>query len=346
MSFDKYKDQGLTGLANLGNTCFINSTIQCLSHTYEFSEFLERKNYEKKIKNIPDSLALFEWKKLLDIMWSENCIISPGGFISTIQKLAQIKNQTLFTGFAQNDLPEFLYFLVDCFHNGLKRDVNMNINGTIKNEKDKLAQKCYEMMKVMYKKEYSEILDIFYGIHISQIKNTNEEILAETPEPFFILSLPIPSNNNPSLIDCFNLYTENELLVGDNQYQLADNDNTSKIDANKNIVFWSFPSVLVIDLKRFSHNLRKNQAVVTFPFNDLDLTSYVIGYNKISYVYDLYAICNHSGNVLGGHYTAFVKNANDKWYEFNDTKVREIKNLNELVTNKAYCFFYRKKKIQ
>ena len=75
---------------------------------------------------------------------------------------------------------------------------------------------------------------------------------------------------------------------------------------------------------------------------ELELGKYVKGYNKKSYVYDLYAVCNHSGGVLGGHYTAFIKNANGTWYEFNDTTVKEVSEKH-VISHKSYCFFYRKK---
>jgi ubiquitin C-terminal hydrolase len=102
----------------------------------------------------------------------------------------------------------------------------------------------------------------------------------------------------------------------------------------------------VIDIKRFHSNNRKNQILVSFPLENLDLRDYVIGYKKESYIYDLYGICNHSGVSQGGHYTAFIKNANGKWYHINDQFVNEVTNLNELITPKAYCLFYRKKTIQ
>ena len=103
------------------------------------------------------------------------------------------------------------------------------------------------------------------------------------------------------------------------------------------------PDILIIDLKRFTNHVRKNSILVDFPLVNLDLKNYVIGYEKDSCVYDLYGICNHTGNVRGGHYTAFVKNI-DQWYHFNDTNVTKITNIKKIKTNEAYCFFYRKKK--
>jgi len=346
MSFDNYKNKGLTGLANLGNTCFVNSCIQVLSHTYELNDFLNSGNYKKKLKNKHESVLLIEWDSLRKLMWSDNCTISPGKFIKTIQRIAHVKHAELFTGYAQNDLPEFLLFLIDCFHTSLSREVNMSINGSAANDTDKMAVQCFEMIKKMYAKEYSEIWNLFYGIHVSQIISLETgEVLSSSPEPYFIINLSIPENNkSPSLIDCFDLYVNGETLEGENAWY---NDNTKlKQNVQKKLIYWSMPNVLVIDIKRFNYRNQKNQILITIPLENLDLSSYVIGYKKDSYIYDLYGICNHSGGVHGGHYTAFIKNANGKWYHFNDTFVTEVTNLHDLITPKAYCLFYRKRQLQ
>ena len=100
---------------------------------------------------------------------------------------------------------------------------------------------------------------------------------------------------------------------------------------------------MIITLKRFNDNLKKNNIFVKYPMDNLDMSEYVCGYNKKSYIYELYGVCNHTGNVSGGHYFSYIKNANNKWYKMNDLEVKEIKN-DEIVTNMGYCLFYRKKK--
>jgi len=218
MNNQKYQNKGLSGLANLGNTCFINSCIQVLSHTYELNNFLEQETYKNKLRKKYDSALFLEWDNLRKIMWNENCVVSPGKFIKTIQKVAQLKGMEMFTGYSQNDLPEFLLFLIDCFHTSLSREIKMTISGKPENETDIVAIKCFEMIKNMYSKEYSEIWNLFYAVHVSEITNleTGKQINL-TPEPYFMIDLPIPANNkSPSLIDCFNLYVEGEVMEGEN----------------------------------------------------------------------------------------------------------------------------------
>ena len=341
--FNKYKNKGLTGLANVGNSCYINSCIQVLSHTYELNLFLDNESYKNNIRRCPDSVLLLEWDKLRALMWSENCTVAPWGFIKALRKVAGIKERCLFTGIDQNDVHEFLYFLIDCFHMSLAREVEMNIQGIIENDTDKLAMESYKMMKTMYKKEYSEMLNIFYGICISQLTSTDDaEILSVRPEPFSNLSLSIPDNKETvSIFDCLDEYCKNERLEGDEAWY---NEKTNKKQpVDKKMVFWSLPNILIMDLKRFNNNSRKLQKLVHTPLENNDFSKYVIGYNKQSYIYDLYAVCNHMGGCNGGHYTAYVKNANGKWYNFNDTNISEIQ-PDEIITPKTYCLFYRKKK--
>ncbi len=341
-NFNEYENKGLTGLANVGNSCYLNACMQILSHTYELNNFLKDNNYKRKfnIQNKMESILLSEWDKLRELMWSANCTIAPHGFVNAVQQVAIIKNREIFSGYNQNDIQEFLIFLIDTFHTALSRNVDMQIEGVVKNEMDEVAIKCYKMMKNMYESEYSEMLDIFYGIHISRISSIEGDILSDTPEPFSILSLPIPNKKEISLYDCFDEYCKKEHLFGDEAWL---NDKTNeKQDVHRGIIFWSLPNVLIIDLKRWNENGSKNNMLVQTPIDDLDLVKYVCGYKKNYYKYELYGICNHSGVSEGGHYTAVIKNANGKWYNFNDTEIKELTS-DELITSYSYCFFYRKK---
>ena len=107
---------GLSGLANLGNTCYLNSFIQCLSHTYEFNDYLD--NYTENKNNI----LLNEWNGLRKIMWHKDCTISPKRFVIFLQRVAKKNNKTIFTNFVQNDVSELMYFIFDVFHNYLKQE--------------------------------------------------------------------------------------------------------------------------------------------------------------------------------------------------------------------------------
>ena len=346
MDFLSYENRGLSGLANLGNSCYLNSCMQVISHTYELNTFLSQNNgkYKSLLKKIPDSVVLLEWDKLREVLWSNNCTIAPYGFVKTIRHVAHLKKRDLFTAYQQNDVQEFLLFMIDCFHTALSREVDMQISGDSKNETDNLAVTAYKMMQNMYKKDYSDMLNIFYGIHISQITQMDTNaIMSMSAEPFSVISLSIPEHKiNPSLFDCFDLYCDSEILFGNNAWF---NEKTGQNEtAKRNIIFWSLPNIMIIDLKRSKLNHKKLHTLIDVPLDNADFSKYVKGYNASTYIYDLYGVCNHSGGGgAGGHYFAYIKNANGKWYSFNDTMVNEIA-TDKVNSSMAYCLFYRKKK--
>lgn len=345
---------GLTGLVNLGNTCFLNSCIQVLNHIYEIFD-MKTKLYGS-LKNVPEADLLREWMALKNLMWSKNGTVNPIPLVSTIQRIARIKKRELFTGWAQNDMPEFLLFMIECMHASICRPVIMKINGTQMNDKDAMAFSCYKMLQEVYTKEYSEILDLFYGIYVSEIYseqqggNISNKRLSLKPEPFFILDLPLPVSFNEksnreriiSLYECFDLFTQTEYIHGENAWY---NEETQQYqNVLKRLTFWNFPKILVITLKRFSPDgMRKLENIVDFPVEHLDLSKYVFGYNPHQYVYELFGVCNHSGGTMGGHYTSYVKKNGSKWYHYNDASVLPFHEHVSPVSQMAYCLFYRKK---
>ena len=335
MSFEKYKNKGISGLSNLGNTCFVNSCIQILYHTYELTEFCEQTNEEN---TSDDYLLLKEWLALKEVLWSKKCVVSPNRFIHVLHNVSLKKNIFIFSDFSQNDSSEFLLFLINTFHAGLPKIDSYK--RTIKYKGiDELCQSHLE--SIMKDGEYSKIVELFYGVKISSLVH-ERGIISSKPELFFVFHLPIPESNEPTIEECFELYMRDEHLEGDNG--IINEKTKEKENVIKKTSIWEFPKILIVDFQRFKlYNFiaRKKQNFVSYS-EFLDLSKYLVGKNSgVKYNYQLYGISNHSGGVNGGHYTSYIKNVNNKWYSYNDSIVKEIP-TNEIFSSKAYCLFYRK----
>ena len=309
-------------LTNNGNTCFLNSTLQCLSAVEQLDSILKTLKEQQQVEYVLT-------KEYLDLrqLMKNNHMISPQRFVNAVKYVAGKKQRELFTGHVQNDLPEFLMFMVECFHTALSRKINISLNST----NDKLAETCYNMFKETYSDDFSEIIQLFFGIHVSTIYS-GDAVRSIKPEPFFMLNLSIGPETK-TLYDCLDLYCENEHLKHDNAWF---NETTqTKENVHKNIRIWSWPNCLVIDLKRVNNNNKKNNVNIQIPL-ELNLTNYST--KERDYTFDLVAVCNHVGNSYGGHYTAHVKRES-KWVLYNDDQCSE----EPLNTSNAYCLFYNKR---
>ena len=331
--------KGLCGLINLGNTCFMNSIIQCLNSNRDFVKLFLYELYKEDLNTDKDDHLLVEqWALLSKGLYDKNAVISPSLFHRYVQVLSIHKGYNTFSGFGQNDSQEFLQFLLETIHNGLSKSVSMNITGEAENELDKMALSAITNWKAFFKDDYSPIIKMFYGQLISKIESEDDHTyISSTYDPYSNLSLEIPSINNTSIniYDCFDLFTNKESLDEFKQ----NNDDTQKYTRKINL--WSTPEYLVIFFKRFTKLGEKKEHLIDFPLEKLDLSSYCIGYDTENSIYDLHAVSNHSGGLNGGHYWAYAKNYDNVWYKFDD-KFVSIKNTEDVVTNNAYCLFYKK----
>lgn len=341
------------GLQNLGNTCFMNSCIQAI---YQFHELVTLLNSNPSWKRSPKTAEVelvSGWLELRRVMEENSTsvkrMVVPHKFLHQVSTAAKAKNRDLFASADQNDIAEFMMFIIECIHTVLARPIEMVVNGNPMNSTDEMAIQCYKMYADTYAKDYSEISYVFSGIYLSEIwaKDMSAKHTAK-PEMYSQLSLPIPTTNNSSAIslyDCFNEFTKDEYLDGDNAWF---NEKTGqKEDICKRIRLWNIPAVLVITLQRFNEDTKRKD-VVDFPTEEgeLDLSKYVVGYGPSRYRYTLIGVCSHLGNLHGGHYVAFTRDEKDKqWYFCNDEQVEQVhpESVKQAIVNQhAYCLIYRR----
>jgi ubiquitin carboxyl-terminal hydrolase 8 len=276
-------------------------------------------------------------------MWQKNSVVNPSDFHNELRKTAAKKKNDTFTGYDQNDASEFLVFILDLFHEACKLNVNMKITGKAENKLDKMAIECYKQFIQYHENDYSLFTKLFFHMTVtSNISIYDKKLISQRFQSNFILDVPVSSKKECTIYDCLNYYFEDVFLKGENG--IIDEKSNKKIDIVQKTSMWNAPPVLILCIKRFSYDGRKNNSFVQFPIDTLDMSKYISGYHK-NKKYELYGVCNHSGVAAGGHYTSFVKTNYGEWYLFNDTLVTKVSNSidNTIISPKAYCLFYRLK---
>ncbi|XP_072255207.1 ubiquitin carboxyl-terminal hydrolase 8 [Pyxicephalus adspersus] len=329
----------LTGLRNLGNTCYMNSILQCLCNTPHLAEYFHKNYYQADI-NRSNLLGhkgevAEEFGIVMKALWTgQYKYISPRDFKVTIGK---INDQ--FAGYSQQDSQELLLFLMDGLHEDLNKADNRKRHKEENN--DHLSDPQAADSAWIKHKQLNEsiIVALFQGQFKSTVQCLTCHKKSRTFEAFMYLSLPLPTSKC-SLQECLKSFSKEEKLT-DNNRVYCSNCKTRR-DSTKKIEIWKLPPVLLVHLKRFSYEGRwkqKLQTYVDFPLEHLDLSQYVIG-PKTFKKYNLFGVSNHYGGLDGGHYTAYCKNAlKQKWYKFDDHEVSDI-SVSSVKTSAAYILFY------
>ncbi|CAD5111993.1 DgyrCDS1246 [Dimorphilus gyrociliatus] len=331
---------GLKGLRNLGNTCFMNSIIQCLSNTKLLREYCFYGNYENDInkKSSMKGNLIRAFSDLLKQLWSDSSAsISPRDFKEQIGKFS-----SRFDGYSQHDSQEFLLYLLEGLHNDLnlsREKEKRYIDSSDNVDSTPAAEKAEKMWKLYKNCEKSKIVDIFVGQLQSSLKCDKCSYTSNTFEPLWMLHLPLTGQSS-KLETCLSQFTKEEVLDRDEKPMCAKCKCRQK--SHKKFSIRRFPKVLIIQLKRFQHGsylTSKLNSSINYPTKGLNMQGHASD-GVSAPIYDLYAVSNHSGSPQYGHYTADALNSETgTWHHFNDSIVSTIYD-SSVVTENGYVLFY------
>ena len=298
--YSSKKYTGYVGIENQGATCYLNSLLQ----SYFFT-----KSFRKKVYQIPteDEIDLSiqpysEYKKqaktvslaLQRIFYK----LQTSDVSIQSMELTHSFGWTTADAFTQHDVQELNRILMDRLETKMK---GTEIDGCLN--------------------------DIFVGKMKSFIRCINVDYESSRTEDFWDIQLNVKGMKN--IKESFDNYIELEILDGDNKY---DASGYGLQDAEKGVIFESFPDVLHIQLKRYEYDFETDNMVKINDrfefFDEIDLQPYIsktVEQYGENWNYKLHGVLVHQGDVSVGHYYAMIKpNDEDKWFKFDDDIVSRV----------------------
>ncbi|PON67290.1 Ubiquitinyl hydrolase [Parasponia andersonii] len=319
----KRKNGPPLGLKNLGNSCYLNSVLQCLTYTPPLANFCLRKQHSSlcdssdadRKRDCP--FCILE-KRIVRSLSIDLPLDAP----MKIQNCLRIFSEN-FRGGRQEDAHEFLRYVIDACHNTCLRLKKLRRNGSGGGG--------------------TVVKEIFGGALQSQVKCLSCGNESNKVDEIMDISLDVLHSN--SLKDALQRFFQPEVLDGNNKYKcerkLCLYSCKKLVPARKQMSILQAPNILVIQLKRFE-GFFGGKIDKSIAFEDvLVLSSFMCKASQdLRPEYKLFGTIVHSGfSPESGHYYAYIKDAMGQWYCCNDSFV-SLSTVQEVLSEKVYVLFF------
>ncbi|KAK2521045.1 hypothetical protein Q9966_013183 [Columba livia] len=304
------------GLLNLGNTCFLNATLQCLTYTPPLANYLLSREHSRTCHQSGFCMMCVMQNHVTQAFANSGSVIKPVSLVRDLKKIAP----HIRLG-RQEDAHEFLRFTIDAMQKACLPDCT---------ELDRQTQAT------------TLIHQIFGGSLRSRVKCSMCKAVSDTFDPCLDLpveiTVPGQGQQAANVEQALELFVKPDLLGGENAY-LCDKCK-KKVSATKRFTIHRAPRVLTLALKRFADFTGgKITKDVGYP-ELLNIRPYMSQTSGDPVMYGLYAVLVHSGySSHAGHYYCYVKASDRQWYQMNDNVVRPS-NIKVVLNQQAYVLFY------
>uniref|UniRef100_A0A3Q1EGD6 Ubiquitin carboxyl-terminal hydrolase n=1 Tax=Acanthochromis polyacanthus TaxID=80966 RepID=A0A3Q1EGD6_9TELE len=294
------------GLHNLGNTCFLNSTVQCLTYTPPLANYLLSKEHSRACHQSGFCMICVMQNHIIQAFANTGNAIKPVSFIRDLKKIARH-----FRFGSQEDAHEFLRYTIDAMQKAC-------LNGYPKLDRQTQATTL--------------VHQIFGGYLRSRVKCSICKSVSDTYDPYLDIAVEIRQAAN--IVRALELFVKPDVLSGENAYMCA--KCKKKVPATKRFTVHRTSNVLTLSLKRFANfsggKITKDVGYPEF----LNIRPYMSQSSGDPVMYGLYAVLVHSGySCHAGHYYCYVKASNGQWYQMNDSMVHSS-NIKVVLNQQAY----------
>ncbi|XP_075686363.1 ubiquitin carboxyl-terminal hydrolase 42 isoform X2 [Rhinoderma darwinii] len=298
------------GLQNLGNTCFVNSVLQCLTYTAPLANYMLTREHSKTCREQDFCMMCVMQSHVAQALTNSGGVIKPTSVINDLRRIAKH-----FRYGSQEDAHEFLRYTVEEMQKSCLRGCS---------SADRRTQTT------------TFTHQIFGGCLRSRVKCLHCKSVSDTYDEY--LDIPLEIKTSHSVNKALEQFVKAEQLDGDNAYSCS--KCKQFVTATKRFTIHRISNVLTLSLKRFaSFSGGKLSKEIKYP-EYLNIRPFTSIPHGEPIMYSLYAVLVHTGlSCHTGHYFCYIKASNDLWYSMNDSIVSSA-DIRTVLNQQAYLLFY------